>query len=243
MGDHAPTPVGQDLLVHCAHRAMDKMDDSFARMTADSKRSAFLAGISPVDKAVLSGIYKTISLTGLAFGGLSIFPLYRFMGSQRPFLCITGASFIGSLAGVAAGFRSIGPGIKEMVAQPTSSSITDDILCPVIDEFRPCEQDALCRKTLDRGDAYLLKSIVLCREKVCSSLPAFVRSSCALVILRLTQQAHRRQQLTTRGNANASVSTSTREMAGMDLSLADTDNSSDSAPVEVDPFFSGGFKS
>jgi len=220
MGDHAPTPVGQDLLVHCAHRAMDKMDDSFARMTADSKRSAFLAGISPVDKAVLSGIYKTISLTGLAFGGLSIFPLYRFMGSQRPFLCITGASFIGSLAGVAAGFRSIGPGIKEMVAQPTSSSITDDILCPVIDEFRPCEQDALCRKTLDRGDAYLLKSIVLCREK-----------------------AHRRQQLTTRGNANASVSTSTREMAGMDLSLADTDNSSDSAPVEVDPFFSGGFKS
>eukprot|EP00966_Prymnesium_polylepis_P225330 5212097-Prymnesium_polylepis.1 len=67
------------------------------------------------------------------------------------------------------GANSIGDATREITGQSGPSSIADEIVCPVLNEFGPCEQDTRCRAILTssgaKGNA-LLDCVAQCRERV-----------------------------------------------------------------------------
>ena len=134
-------------------------------------RAALLLGASDVDRQVLSSLYRDLGLVGLVFAGLASTSLYRW--TRRPFLsAVSGA--VWSTVGITIYAARRGPSAAhELVCQPGSSTVTDDIICPVVDEFSPCEQNPLCRRILTgtsdgRGET-LLECVRLCRARVCAA--------------------------------------------------------------------------
>jgi hypothetical protein len=161
---------GTSLLARCGNRAIDKLERCFdSAQESAGARAALLHGASDIDRQVLRTVYTDALLNGFIVSGFASFPFYLLSGRRRPVLSVLAGSVAGAIAGSISGAARVPGAAWEIAAQPGPSAIADSIICPVVNEFSPCEQDARCRAMVSAGSngrgETLLECVRRCRER------------------------------------------------------------------------------